>query len=241
MVLRTGYPLYLQVKAILLENINSGVFQPGTMIPTEQELMATHGVSRTTVRQAIQDLVVAGKLIRQAGRGTFVAKQEHIITSSPLYGFAEELEQSGRVIKLEHSISTIQADFRIATHLQVALDSNVILIARTAKADLQPIFYDESYLPESLAGLFKVTEDKPPYIYSILEAHGIVIASGAQSISAEIANEHYAALLRCAPLSPLLVIERTTQDVTGKPVEYSIARYRSDLYQYKVRLQRTAP
>ena len=238
-MIRTGYPLYLQVKAILLEKIDSGEWKPGTMIPTEQELMATHSVSRTTVRQAIQDLVVSGKLIRHAGRGTFVAKQEHIVSSSPLYGFAEEFEQNGRVVEFEHSICSVNADLQVATHLQQSLDSMVIKISRVAFVDSTPIFCDESYLPDALGGLFSDKLDQPPYIYSLLEAHGILIASGAQSISAEIADEHYASLLRCAPGNPILVVERTTRDVTGKPVEYSIVRYRADLYQYKVRLQRT--
>ena len=116
-MIRSGIPLYLQVKVILLEKIENGEWKPGTMIPTEMELMRTYSVSRTTVRQAIQDLVVSGKLIRHAGRGTFVARQERILSSSQLYGFVEDLEREGANVTLTHTFTTEDLSTHAATQL----------------------------------------------------------------------------------------------------------------------------
>jgi GntR family transcriptional regulator len=238
-LIRSGTPLYLQVKVILLEKIENGEWKPGTMIPTEMELMRTYSVSRTTVRQAIQDLVVSGKLTRHAGRGTFVARQERILSSSQLYGFVEDLERDGVNVNLTHTITTENLSTHAATQLELPVASEAVKIARIAYINDEPIFCDESFLPKNFESYFLEYAINPPYIYSLLEAKGVIIASGSQNIYAMIADEIKAAKLACSVGDPLLVIERTTRDIAGKPVEFSTVHYRADRYQYKIRLSRT--
>ncbi|PWI58142.1 hypothetical protein BM613_05500 [Sulfoacidibacillus thermotolerans] len=237
---RAGYPLYLQLKSWLVERIESGEWPEGTMIPTEQELMAQHGVSRTTVRQAILDLVASGDLVRRQGKGTYVARPDHVITSSPLYGFKEEFDQLGRHVEI-HSleIDLIPADLAVATHLRITAGTPVVRIGRVISEFGEPIFADESYLPEGLRHVCSQEQLRHGSIYSALEAHGIAIASGEQTISAQNANSDTAMKLHCAIGDAVIHIMRTTKDGSGQPIEYSIARYRADAYEYRVRLART--
>jgi len=239
---RSGYPLYQQLKSWLLSQIESASWSTGQKIPTEHELIEVHGISRTTVRQAIQDLVASGHLIRQQGRGTFVAEQASTPrSSSVLYGFLEDLERQGRDIAITaRRTDTLRCPPDIAVSLRLTKDEEVIRLSRTVAENGQVIYCDESYLPEALVRPHKIsTERLAEHIYQTLEEHGIVIASGDQIISAEIADEATAVRLGCTLGEALLRIERITRDSTGRPIEYAIARYRAASYQYHVRLMRT--
>ncbi len=237
--LRAGYPLYLQVKTWLLERIESGEWTEGSLIPSESELIATHKVSRTTIRQALQDLVASGYLVRKQGRGTFVAKREQLFTSSPLYGFREELELYGRlanICKLTIQIEPASPD--VALHLRILAGADVVKISRTICEEGQPIMADISYLPEAIQPLIDENSLRNASIYSVLESHGISIAAGEQMISAVNADEATASMINCQPGEAVLYVERVTRDKNGQPIEYSIAKYRPKFYEYRVRLTR---
>ncbi|MHB1628316.1 MAG: GntR family transcriptional regulator [Bacilli bacterium] len=237
---RVGFPLYLQLKSWLLERIESNEWPEGTMIPTEQELMTAHGVSRTTVRQAVLDLVASGDLIRRQGRGTFVARPEHLLSSSPLYGFKEELDFLGRpVYLLDLTVEVAAADIAAATHLRIPASTAILKVARTVGEHGEPIFSDESYLPETMRQFLSEERLRHSSIYSILECEGVTIGSGEQVLRAEMASEHIARKLECAVGAPIIQITRTTKDRSGLPVEYAVASYRGDAYEYRVRLTRT--
>ncbi len=236
---RVGFPLYMQLKSWLLEKIESNEWPEGTMIPTEQELMTAHGVSRTTVRQAVLDLVASGDLIRRQGRGTFVARPEHLLSSSPLYGFKEELDFLGRpVCLLDLTIGIVAADIAVATHLRIPVSTAVLKVARTVGEHDEPIFFDESYLPQTMHQLLSEDRLRHSSIYSVLEGEGVTIASGEQVLRAEMATSDIADKLGCSVGSPIIQITRTTKDRSGRPIEYAVANYRGDAYEYRVRLTR---
>ncbi len=240
-MVRAGYPLYLQLRSWLMGKIESGEWPEGTMIPTEQELIAIHGVSRTTVRQALQDLVGTGNLVRQQGRGTFVARRESLSTSSPLYGFFEEFDLLGRHVSVASAdLSLIRADAVVAAHLHLAENAVVVRVFRLVHEGDEPIFYDESFLPESAHAILAGRDVRQLQIYRAMEQHGVTISSGEQTITAQAADQTDAALLRISAGQPVLHIERTTRDVTGRPLEYACAHYRAHSYEYRVRLVRQA-
>ncbi len=237
--LRSGYPLYLQVKTWLLERIESGEWSEGTLIPSESELISTHNVSRTTIRQALLDLVASGHLVRKQGRGTYVAKREQLFTSSPLYGFREELELYGRsAYACELTIQVEEATPDVALHLRVAAGSKVVKISRTICENGEPIMADISYLPQAIQSIIDEPSLRKASIYSLLESHGITIAAGEQAISAVNADEATAKTIHCEPGDAILYVERLTRDKAGQPIEYSIAKYRPNFYDYRVRLTR---
>ena len=237
--LRSGYPLYLQVKTWLLERIESGEWPEGTLIPSESELITTHNVSRTTIRQALLDLVASGHLVRKQGRGTYVAKREQLFTSSPLYGFREELELYGRsAYACELTIEVEESTPDVASHLRMASDAKVVKISRTICENGEPIMADTSYLPHEIQSLIDEPSLRKASIYSILESHGISIAAGEQAISAVNADAETAKAIHCQPGDAVLYVERVTRDKMGQPIEYSIAKYRPKFYDYRVRLTR---
>lgn len=236
---RTGYPLYLQIKTWLLERIESGEWSEGSLIPSESELISTHGVSRTTIRLALLDLVAAGYLVRKQGRGTFVAKREHLITSSPLYGFREELELVGRdAVICALSVESVTAPDEVYMQLRIPDHSPVIKVTRTLCENGRPLLFDTSYLPTHLASNINETTLQNASIYSLMEASGIVIAAGEQAISAVCADEETARALDCKPGNAVLYVERVTRDKVGQPIEYTVAKFRPDSYEYRVRLTR---
>lgn len=237
--IRTGYPLYLQVKAWLLERIESGEWAEGALIPSESELIATHKVSRTTIRQALQDLVTSGHLVRQQGRGTYVAKREQLLTSSPLYGFREELELYGRTADYcEVSVQIEPISEHVAIHLRVPMAEQIVKISRIIYENELPLLADTSYLPVAIYPLLNVDSLRNTSIYSVLEAEGIAIATGEQTIRAISADTETAAILGCNEGEAMLSVERITRDKSGQPIEYSIAKYRPNSYEYRVRLTR---
>src|SRR5215831_7729035 len=124
-------PLYHQLKTLLLEQIRTGEMKPNDRLPAEDELAATHGVSKATVRQALNELAVAGVLRREQGRGTFVAEPK--LTQGPreLTSFSAEMHKRGlsptsKVLKQD--IVKAQAD--VAEKLQIAEGSRVIRLKR---------------------------------------------------------------------------------------------------------------
>ena len=237
--MRTGYPLYLQIKTWLLERIESSEWQEGSLIPSESELISTHGVSRTTIRQALQDLVASGYLVRKQGRGTFVAKRDQLFTSSPLYGFREEMELSGRATEVcALTVETVNASPDVSIHLRIPEKAFVIKVARTICENGQPVMADTSYLPAALQPFVNETALRKASIYSLLESYGITIAAGEQVITAVNADAETARTISCQPGEAVLYVERVTRDKGGQPIEYSIARYRPSFYDYRVRLTR---
>jgi GntR family transcriptional regulator len=238
-MIRTGYPLYLQLKSWLLTQIESGVWSEGAMIPTEQELIALHGVSRTTVRQAVQDLVASGHLVRRQGRGTFVAHRSRLYSSSPLYGFVEEFEHLGRRVSvLRADIALVSCPAVVAGTLGLAPNTAVVRFFRLIGEAETPIFYDESFVPAALFPTLPDPDRDGIKIYALLALRGVTIGSGEQAISATVADAQTGAILKVKRGDALLHVERVTRDTAGVPVEFSSAYYCADAYQYRVRLVR---
>ena len=88
-------PLYFQLKQLLAERIKSGEWQPGTMLPTEEQLQEQYGLSRTTVRQAMKEMEFEGKITRHRGRGTFVSKPKISHSPDPRFNLTAYLTQQG--------------------------------------------------------------------------------------------------------------------------------------------------
>lgn len=242
MATTSGMPLYHRLKAQLLQTIESGGWQTGDALPSEPELARMFAVSRTTVRQAIGDLVSSGYIVRQQGRGTFVARRSLALSASTLYGFAEELRQRGHDVAVDvRAIGYQPCPADIATALEKTDTSPVIAIERVARTRGRCIFYESSYL----VAPFQVTvHDAPPdatqfdRIYGFFERHGVHIALGRQVIRSALATPPEADILEIAQGSPVLVLLRITRDQTGSPVEHSRVVYPADLYEYEVQLLR---
>ncbi|UOQ59300.1 GntR family transcriptional regulator [Leucobacter rhizosphaerae] len=233
---RTGpVPLYYQVSSRLEQAIRSGRIPTGARLENEISIGEKLGLSRPTVRRAIQELVDKGLLVRRRGIGTQVV-QGQVSRPVELTSLFEDLERthhepSTRV--LSHEV--IPADETIAEKLSVAVGSDVLRIRRLRGTDGSPVAILENYLPLEYTDLTE--EDlNAKGLYQLLRARGVTIRIANQSISARRAHADEADLLDTARGGPLLTMERVAFDDSGKAVEFGHHCYRPDLYRFETTL-----
>lgn len=237
-MLRGGLPLHLQLRQAILRRVEQGVWPPGSQLPGERALTAMFGVSRTTVRQALDRLEADGAVVRRHGQGTFVARSPVVENLATLRGFAEELVEQG----LDPQVEVLRAGSarpgpEAAQALGLGPDAEVVEISRIVRVGGEPLFTDDSYLPASVGHLVLAAEPSRS-IYSVLEALGFAIVRGEQTIEARLADRLEARLLGIPAGGPVLLIRRTAQLADGTPVEYRRALYRADRYRYRITLVR---
>ncbi len=238
---RSPLPLYQQFKRIITQRVAQGEWLPNQPIPPERELTSHYGVSRTTVRLALADLVNEGWLYRVQGKGTFVAPPKVRPTLGELTGFAEELKIRGldpeiRVVEYK----TVPPPPAAAETLQVPPGEEVLAIKRLVLVQGVPYFADQSYLAGRFARFLSPEKVAQDSIYRTLEAAGQPLLKGQQTIEAAMPDRELMQLMQLPRRTPVLVIRRTTLGLCSEPVEHAQAWFRGDRYQYKVDLRRTA-
>ncbi|NBD28167.1 GntR family transcriptional regulator [Paenibacillus glycinis] len=229
---------YATVKQHLLDAIKSGHYQPGDQLPTEDELCKLYNVSRTTIRQALQQMELEGRINKVQGRGTFIsaAKSEivhHML--APIVNFSELMETLGRRSEsrlLETSVVPAHAPFQ--SLLEIPELSPVTKLVRLRLADDQPVAYETIYLPWSMApglsnekeigSLFKLLKDK----------YGHQIDRSVDTLKPVIADEEIAMLLRIDPGSPSIHIRTVSYLQDNTPIEYSESIFRTDMSQFVI-------
>jgi GntR family transcriptional regulator len=238
-------PLYYQLENLLRERIMSGVFSPGSRLPTESELIRQYGVSRITVRQALSALAEDGLIERRQGKGTFAterkAKRRAFEGHIDLTGSLDEVIGAGgetpfNVIEMNR----VEADMREADLLAVEPGESVYRIKRINLRDGKPYGLTINYLPAEIGE--RLTPDDLRYgmLLRLIETRfGVKLKGAKQHISAALADPHLARLLDVRVGSPLLSIERTAYSGDDRPVEFAHALYGADLYSYVINLTRT--
>ncbi|MER6834335.1 GntR family transcriptional regulator [Streptomyces cellulosae] len=228
-------PLYFQLAQQLESAIEHGTLTPGTLLGNEIELAARLGLSRPTVRQAIQSLVDKGLLVRRRGVGTQVvhSKVKRPLELSSLYDDLESAGQRPTTTVLVNT--TVAASAEVAAALGVSEGSEVHRIERLRSAHGEPIAYLCNYIPPGLldldAGQLEATG-----LYRLMRAAGITLHSARQTIGARAATAGEAERLREQPGAPLLTMQRVTFDDTGRAVEYGTHTYRPSRYSFEFQL-----
>lgn len=231
-------PLYYQLKTILLEQIRAGALKPNDRLPPEGELAASYGVSKATVRQALNELAVAGTLRRERGSGTFVAEPKLAQGPRALTSFSEEMRKRGlspTSKSLKQDVIKAQAD--VAEKLQIAEGGQIVRIKRLRMADGQPMGIQTAYLPLELApGLAEENLDEAS-LYEILgRKYGLRPARAAETHFAVPAEPDEAKLLKVAVNSPALAAERVAYLASGRPLELVYSVMRGDCYKIVLEL-----
>jgi GntR family transcriptional regulator len=233
-------PFYVQLKEALCEPIAEGKWRPGDRLPGEPELCRLFGVSRTVVRQALKEMTYEGLVVREKGRGTFVAPPK--ISSQrqvqSLDGFYQDMAEKGlppvnRV--LEQAV--VPAPPKVAAALQLHAGDPVVKLIRLRFVQEEPMVLVTAYLPHALCpGLEKADLEKQS-LYAYLESQcGLVIARGLRRIEAVLASEYEAELLGLDPGAPLLKLESTSYLDDGTPIEYYIDFHRGDRTRFEVEI-----
>ncbi|MFD7919839.1 GntR family transcriptional regulator [Streptomyces sp. NPDC059740] len=214
---------------------------PHTPLPTEREIAARHGVSRNTVRQAMDALVAAGSVYRVQGAGTFVSPAV-VSKSLTLTSFTEDMHARGlepvtRVLAAE----TVRAGRRMAELLETTPDAEVVRVCRLRLADGSPMCLENVHLPaHRVPGLLDA--DLTGSLYDLLaERHQLLIRSARQIVRAADLDDTEAALLGVAPGGSGLRVERVGLDHRETPVEATTTTYRADRYDIRFTVRRTQP
>jgi GntR family transcriptional regulator len=231
-------PKYYQVKKQLLEFTSA--MSPGSPVPPERELARLYGTSRTTVRQALAELVVEGRLLRMQGKGTFVAKPK-VAQVLELASYTEGMRQHGlHPLTKILDIGYVTADDELATLLAIRPGGRVLRIHRLRLADGEPMSIDTSHLPaRRFPGLRRQLERHASLYETLRNEYGIQLSEAEETIETVLADPHDAMLLGVDPGIPLLLLSRHAIDSTGQPVEWAQSWYRGDRYKFITRLRRT--
>lgn len=238
-------PLYYQLKEIIHNHIVSGEWVAGEKIPSEKELGQEYGVSRTTVRQALEELVHEGLLSREQGVGTFVSNEKMEHELGRLTSFTEDIRMRGMEPSSRFlSIELVSPPEGIANKLDLEGSEQVLKLVRVRLADDEPVGIHTSYVKNkfdtSLEELRNIFSKESTSLYEFAEKRGVPPIDALEALEAVPANETEAKLLNVAEFSPLLLITRTTYSLGKSPLEFCRMVYRADRYRYNVYLSRYA-
>ena len=235
--------LYSRVETALAGEITDGGLKVGDQLPTEDRLIARFGVSRITVRRAIQNLVSRGLVEIRRGKGTFVAAPELTQDLTELSGFVEDMQALGRkptarVIGKE----IVTANATVARQLGLARGERVVRIRRVRLADGVPLSFDETYLPLEIGKKIITNNLRLEPIFSLLERkYDVPLIEAEYKLDAVAAQSEVAAALKVKQRSPIFRIERTSYTTGSRPVDYERLHYRGDLVRFVTRLVRKIP
>jgi DNA-binding GntR family transcriptional regulator len=228
-------PLYFQVARQIEEAIHNGELAPGSRLENEVGMAERCGLSRPTIRRAIQELVNKGLVVRQRGIGTQIVDNPQIKRQVKLTSLFDDLARSGQEPStkvLEHA--TVPADDDVAEQLGVTAGADVVYFKRLRLTGGEPLAIMRNWLPVPLAGEFttEVLEDQG--LYQLLRQKGIHLRIASQRIGARVANAAEAPMLGIRRGAPMLTMERTTYDDSGRAIELGRHVYRADTYSFEV-------
>ncbi|WP_225028348.1 GntR family transcriptional regulator [Xinfangfangia pollutisoli] len=230
-------PLYLQLQRRLAEAIATAKLAPGDSLPPERDLAAMTGLSRVTVRKAIQELVAAGQLVQRRGSGTFVAPRVERLEQalSVLTSFTEDMARRGRAVDsiwLSRRIDAPAPEESMA--LGLGPGARVARLERVRRSDGTPLAIERAALPLSALPDPDEVENS---LYTALERRGCRPVRAVQRISAANLSPRDAELLSVPPGAAGLKIERIGYLPDGRVVEYTRSLYRGDAYDFAVELK----
>lgn len=233
-------PLYHQLKQIVRAEIERGTYQPGDRIPTESELIQSFGVSRITVRQALDELEAEGLIVRRHGKGTYVAEKRVEQNLVRLTDFVEDMEIAGLAPSSRVLAFTREPANRVVSEaLALPEGEEVVRVDRLRLANGQPIACDTTRLPLRFGLLLSEESLSHETIYHILETrYGILVEEGTFHITAAAASPEQVSLLEIAPYTALLLIQRISYTAGNVPVYVQERYYRPDRVNYCLTLHR---
>jgi DNA-binding GntR family transcriptional regulator len=227
-------PLYFQLAQAIENAIAGGNLPSGSKLENEILLAQRYGLSRPTVRRAVQELVDKGLLVRKRGVGTQVI-QPHVRRSVELTSLYEDLARSGASPTTEVlSLERVPAPVDVATELDLHEGEEVVVLHRLRRSGGEPLALMTNYLP----GRFTPTaEDLTERgLYQYLRAEGVHLRVAHQRIGARMARAEEARLLEEPPRAALLTMQRTAFDDVGTPIEFGRHVYRASRYDFETTL-----
>lgn len=229
-------PLYLQLVDILEVKIRE-TMEPNEKLFSERELTQVYGVSRITVRLALQELEKRGLVYKKHGKGTYVSEiTEPAVDLSAAYSFTEQMRKMGKVPKtVILSFETVEATDYIASHLQLNEGEPVFELERLRLADGIPMMLERTYVPAMLFnGLSEENLAHRPLYEIFAEDYNQVIRLAEEEFYASIALDNEAELLHIKSGGPVLHLLRKTYNDKNLLIEFTFSIARADHFRYKI-------
>lgn len=210
----------------------------GTAIPSERQLSADLGVSRLTLRAALDDLAREGYVVRRRGSGTYVQRpkiaQELTITS-----FSDDMRRRGMTPGSRTlSMSTIHAGARLGRSLNVSPSEQIVVVKRLRLADGETMAIETLHVPGALVPGLTPKALTGSFYELLRDRYGVIIVEGTQAIEPTVTNEEESEALGVPLHSPAFLFERTSRDEAGRTVEFVQSVYRGDRYRIVTELRR---
>jgi DNA-binding GntR family transcriptional regulator len=227
-------PLYFQLAQAIEGAITGGALPAGSRLENELLLAQRYGLSRPTVRRAVQELVDKGMLVRKRGVGTQVI-QPHVRRSVELTSLYEDLARAGESPSTEVlSLERVSAVAEVATELDLAEGDEIVVLRRLRSSRGEPLALMTNYLP----GRFDPTVEELSErgLYQYLRRQGVHLRVAHQRIGARLARAEEARMLEEPPRAALLTMERVAFDDQGVAIEYGQHVYRASRYDFEATL-----
>jgi DNA-binding GntR family transcriptional regulator len=233
---RTGpVPLYFQISRRLEAAIRSGEIAPGARLENEIAIAGRLGLSRPTIRRAIQELVDKGLLVRRRGVGTQVVQGQvtRQVELTSLYEDMQGAQQEPGTRVLEHAVQP--ANEEVAESLGLAVGSDVVYLRRQRLTGNVPVAILENHLPPEFADI-TTTQLEARGLYQVLRGRGVAIRVAKQRIGARRSQGDESELLDIDRGGPVLTVHRIAFDDNGRAIEYGRHCYRPDMYSFETTL-----
>lgn len=231
---KSDVPLHVQAEELLRAMIQTDEYRNGRLLPKETELSKSLGISRNTLRQAINKLVFEGLLIRKKGYGSYVAPRNVLGNARNWMSFSQEMKALGIDVRnYELHISRKHTTSKCCVFFSVNPSDRILCLERLRGSKEKPFVYFISYFNPSIP--MTGEDDMSEPLYDLLKTkYGVEVATSKEYLSARAADALLAEKLEVPEGSPILVRERFVYDVNECPVEYNIGYYRADSFTYSI-------
>jgi GntR family transcriptional regulator len=238
-------PLYHRLYVILRERIVNGDYRAGHVLPSEADLMASFGVSRITVKRALDDLAKDGLVERSRGRGTTVTQAgASLRVGSPISASIDGLLTSLSVIGQGTSVEIDAFEYQpaspyVAEQLRIPAGTIIQRASRVRHLHDEPFSHSTSYVLESIGRSYTAKDMVAKPLIDLLQ-RSVTISQVQQAITCTLADNVSAKLLKVSVGSPLLKLRRIFIDADGRPVDYAEILYTPDRFEYRMTWTRNA-
>ena len=220
-------PLYLQVKDLMIQRLATGTWRPGEGLPSEFGLAAEFKVSQGTVRKALDELAAQNLLVRQQGKGTFVA--QHTPQRALFHFFHLVSDDGARALPGSRVLSLTSAKGNPGETRRLGLKAGtrVIRLKRVRLLDSQPAIFERIVLPAARFPNFvrRLPADVPNEVYRYYEdVYGVTVARAVEKLKAVAATAEEARAIGLEKDAPLLEVDRIAYALDGSVVEWRLSR-----------------
>lgn len=234
-------PLYHQLEQDLMARIQAGEFAPGEAIPTEERICEQYGVSRITVRRALDALIAHGLIVRRRGVGSFVTERHRGVRSVRFTGSLDDFLATAGSLDIEVlSLERVAPTLEVREALQLPeTEGEVVRLELSSSLSGRPVIYLEIFFPLKIGGVLRRDDIEPgvPIIRLIEQKLNLHVTRAHQLVESDLAGAKAGAHLGIAPERPILRIRRVYFTTGDRPIEVAILRHHPERYQYEIDLR----